>query len=1411
MQEKQNQIVRDLLLRHDLISEEVIRECEKRIRSARELDITPSLTEILYQENHLNKAQLQKLQQFVETKYSDHDQIDKLADLLPFELKYPELTSASILDLALEHHLISRKQYQEIQELSEQLTNIGVEKHPSELLLKKNIVSADTFQKFLVEIEFPGHRNDKTQESSPSQQRSAPSAEPQNDENVQESREDAKNTREIPETKTPILRDFVNALASEGLISKEDKNVAKKSINNLTLPEEPLNFGEIAVEETSLTKDQLYNALQKQEKAKSFGLHMRIGEILLQQNNLSESDKTNILKRQGKHRPEHHFVEQYLNDHISSASLYSLPPTVQKFLAHLVKEQLLQPERLTEAIEIFFRQRSLRTRLEKLPEKATEETKLTQEMYEETQTIREDLEELELDKAAGEILVEKGFVEHETVDQILDLNKIESDLRSPRSRLDDEKNDNQNNRSSRRYRRKTSSSSDTSKSIIYLSLAGGGLLALLVGIYFGTPFSKSPSTETEHARDKKSSRSTTNETGKPPAVMQKLKTLQEESNETQDPSRIRSLFSELLKRKSQHSWNDKSPENMFWRSLAQNTLRTWFRLHLQNRKLRLTNRPIIPALHNYSSEKKKLKRFLEKISSPPKTDLRPLLSHFPDLQEEFQRRIEEKLTFLENQKSLIVRNEMRDLRSRVQEITTSRTKKQFKSRLRTLQTRVSKFNASVPDLLPKGDRDRVLIKEELQQLKHNLKAHILLAKRPPKASSQKDGSGNDPKNISIDPEEQSDEEDHSPEKQPSKKLKKLNIQRKTLSSNDIQNILKSRSNDQKWQLNRDTAQNRVHPLSKPRGFETEHFQIVTPLGDSAGKEIAALIEATYHFHRRLLGKNRFPNVFDGENDKIHLYLLPDKQTTIKYKKHLSSNNPFSKISKLVGFKSKFASLYSDKTPIYFSKNFRKGIVTVPSPDDSSLTLRRKLQQYASVQLLGTILRQKIPWWLNAGWQTYFTFAEFPEGSAELHGGPMNNPLAHGILKRTKKAFYNRNLSLKDLIARSKVIKKSVKSLEKELSWSFIHYLLHYDKGAHRPFLAKYLQQLQKRKSRSSSKDSNDLLMSLARTHWEGNLPLDYLFRQWDAHVRNLLSTTKPWQLVRKKESGYDEQEHLQLLRKLGRDLLSDNKKLSINHPGAIKGNRKWTVDPVTYQTMHYDIKTTVSKKAAKEVGFIMELINYNYRKLFGLTDKYIPKLTVLIPKNKDQYKQIREVSQARRVVTGGYFHPIHEHLNVYYNPEANHAWSTGRVLMHEGSHQFFYVAAQKQIPDFINEGLAEYMRDARFKGYDQLQLGSLSIVKKPIKNLQNMFKRRSAGDLGLKKFLTRPARSRRFYDIAYGFIHFMMHGENGKYSRRFKKYVQSFFTIKKDPTPHKKLFLKLFPGIKQLEQDWHSHILSLSP
>lgn len=252
-------------------------------------------------------------------------------------------------------------------------------------------------------------------------------------------------------------------------------------------------------------------------------------------------------------------------------------------------------------------------------------------------------------------------------------------------------------------------------------------------------------------------------------------------------------------------------------------------------------------------------------------------------------------------------------------------------------------------------------------------------------------------------------------------------------------------------------------------------------------------------------------------------------------------------------------------------------------------------------------------------------------------------------------------------------------------------------------------------------------------------------------------------------------------------------------------NNMWVL-----RTSHYLVRSDVSAEFTLTLGRHMEAIHKEYKKRlkgFGGRVKHRFEVTVSLKEERYLYETGIRVRGSK-----GIFVPSKRLLAAWAGDTPHDR--VFRVLYHEGFHQFVHHYIGK-CPIWLNEGMAEFFSEATWNG-KRFDVGEvpphrLSILRKAIKE-DRTIRMRDLLTMSHGEWVASISRDRWKatvqYNQSWGLVHFLVHGDNGRYRDAFVRYIK---LIDRDTDPEKafrRCFGRNFDGLKT---SWEKYIESLQP
>ena len=236
-----------------------------------------------------------------------------------------------------------------------------------------------------------------------------------------------------------------------------------------------------------------------------------------------------------------------------------------------------------------------------------------------------------------------------------------------------------------------------------------------------------------------------------------------------------------------------------------------------------------------------------------------------------------------------------------------------------------------------------------------------------------------------------------------------------------------------------------------------------------------------------------------------------------------------------------------------------------------------------------------------------------------------------------------------------------------------------------------------------------------------------------------------------------------------------------------------------YDSPIYIVYTDVQPDDAREAIIRMTKMAYEYhertKSLFsGQINQQLPFYLFANPKD---YAKASQMPGSAGVFTGDALMAM-----ALRDAEGHVGIGTWHVVQHEGFHQFVYAVIRGEIPTWVNEGLAEYFGEGIFTG-DGMVTGVVSNGR--MKRVQREIE--DGSFRGIKEMMQLSGaewNSRleiKNYDQAWSMVHFLAHGDGGKYQNAFAQFLQ----LVGKGNPWERAWISAFGSVDGFEQKWKDY------
>jgi len=250
---------------------------------------------------------------------------------------------------------------------------------------------------------------------------------------------------------------------------------------------------------------------------------------------------------------------------------------------------------------------------------------------------------------------------------------------------------------------------------------------------------------------------------------------------------------------------------------------------------------------------------------------------------------------------------------------------------------------------------------------------------------------------------------------------------------------------------------------------------------------------------------------------------------------------------------------------------------------------------------------------------------------------------------------------------------------------------------------------------------------------------------------------------------------------------------------------------IAFKSRYYNIKTNTSRDVALYVGTLMDAQAVALRKIFKFRMK-LKKINIWAMRTRQDFMDV-SMSELRVSVgpgVGGYWTTARGGtICLPYVKSGN--LHPGNVMMHEATHQFLNAAIGRDIPIWLNEGLAVLFEESKYNPMKK-KLEVFIVPSMRLKYLQREM--RTNSHVKLPALFTTPQAmfTARYYGAAWSFIYWIFRSagdDNKEALRRQKAFNKYLFDIKARKTEVARLFRYLGMKQEEVEKEWKEWVLGL--
>ena len=217
-----------------------------------------------------------------------------------------------------------------------------------------------------------------------------------------------------------------------------------------------------------------------------------------------------------------------------------------------------------------------------------------------------------------------------------------------------------------------------------------------------------------------------------------------------------------------------------------------------------------------------------------------------------------------------------------------------------------------------------------------------------------------------------------------------------------------------------------------------------------------------------------------------------------------------------------------------------------------------------------------------------------------------------------------------------------------------------------------------------------------------------------------------------------------------------------------------------YRSRSYLIHTNLSRDEVRAYAKHMDAVFKQFEERFqDFHSRGEIEMPLYLLRTEDEYQSFMAEQDINARNTGGMF---------FYSPigQGLATWTQGRsrsqtfqVLQHEGFHQFAFNHLGRELPTWINEGLAQYFEDAIIVG-DKMTTGLANARR--VAQVDQALK--DGRILGMKALIstepadwaealrTDPQRAALLYAESWSIVYYLIQGENQRYQPAFARYLK---------------------------------------
>ncbi|MCX5660938.1 MAG: DUF1570 domain-containing protein [Planctomycetota bacterium] len=258
-------------------------------------------------------------------------------------------------------------------------------------------------------------------------------------------------------------------------------------------------------------------------------------------------------------------------------------------------------------------------------------------------------------------------------------------------------------------------------------------------------------------------------------------------------------------------------------------------------------------------------------------------------------------------------------------------------------------------------------------------------------------------------------------------------------------------------------------------------------------------------------------------------------------------------------------------------------------------------------------------------------------------------------------------------------------------------------------------------------------------------------------------------------------------------------------------------DLTTFTTKFYTIHTNLNREETIPFGRHMDAVYAEYQKRFAGFRAGTPgAMSLYLFRTQEQYEAFLMRHKINGANTGGMFFVQSRLQGLATFVQGKSISATFSVLQHEGFHQFAFHHIGPDLPNWVNEGIAQYFEDSVLVG-DQMYQGlanarRVAAVKASIASHSTIpFDKLlpMSQDQWHKAVVAGSDEAAQLYDQSWSMVYFLIHAEEGRYRAAFENYLQLVSKGKDGGTAFKEAFGA--PDTAGFRQRWEEYARTIEP